>query len=84
MQLEDYPPALSATQVAEILGISRVHAWRLISSGELPSFRLGRLNRVSRAAIEYLLLHGSLEGYPPGRGEADPLTGPMSEEERTD
>lgn len=63
VQLDGYPPALSAQQIAEILGISRVHAWRLISSGEIPSFRLGRLNRVPRAAIEHLLTYGSMDGY---------------------
>lgn len=84
MQLEDYPPALSANQVAEILGISRVHAWRLISSGELPSFRLGRLNRVPRAAIEHLLQHGSMEGFAFPRREADPLASATDEEDPQD
>lgn len=82
MQLEDYPPALSATQVAEILGISRVHAWRLINSGEIPSFRLGRLNRVPRAAIEHLLLHGTMAGFPPVRSEDDPHAEAPPEEEQ--
>lgn len=58
MQLDGYPPALSSAQVAEILGVSRTLVWRLIKSGELPSFRVGRLDRVPRAAIEELLNRG--------------------------
>lgn len=33
--------ALSVTEVADRLGISRAHAYRLVATGELPALRLG-------------------------------------------
>lgn len=45
--------ALSAEEVAELLGISRAHVWKLLSSGRLPEpVRLGRAVRWSRTTLE--------------------------------
>jgi len=52
--------ALSAAKVAEALGISRAHVFRLASSGRLPSsFRLGRAVRWDKATLEAWLAAGA-------------------------
>jgi excisionase family DNA binding protein len=52
--------ALSAEQVARVLGISRAHVFRLASSGRLPrSIRLGRAVRWDRRTIERWLDAGA-------------------------
>lgn len=52
--------ALSAGEVAKLLGISRAHVWRMHSSGRLPPpVRLGRAVRWERAAIEGWLSAGA-------------------------
>lgn len=52
--------ALSAEEVAEVLGISRSHVFRLESSGRLPrSVRLGRAVRWNRATLEAWLTAGA-------------------------
>ena len=45
--------ALTADEVAALLGVSRAHLWKLHSSGRLPRpIRLGRVVRWDRRAIE--------------------------------
>lgn len=57
---EPFRLALSAEEVAEALGISRAHVFRLASSGRLPSsFRLGRAVRWDRATLEAWLAAGA-------------------------
>lgn len=52
--------ALSAEEVADVLGISRSHVFRLASSGRLPrSLRLGRAVRWDRATLEAWLAAGA-------------------------
>ena len=52
--------ALSADEVAEILGISRAHVWKLASSGRLPRpVRLGRAVRWDRKTLEAWLAAGA-------------------------
>lgn len=41
--------AFSVTEVAEVLGISRAHAYQLLADEEIPSVRLGRRSLVARA-----------------------------------
>lgn len=51
--------ALSAEEVAEVLGISRAHVWRLHSSGRIPRpVRLGRTVRWDRKTLESWLEAG--------------------------
>ncbi|HEV7663829.1 MAG TPA: ATP-binding protein [Chloroflexota bacterium] len=53
----------SISQVASLLGVSRVSVWRWISSGQLPATRLGhRTVRILRAHVDQLLAN------PPGPG----------------
>lgn len=43
--------AISVTEAAELLGISRALAYELVARGELPSVRLGRRLVVPRVAL---------------------------------
>lgn len=52
--------AISADEMAELLGISRAHVWRLHSQGRIPRpVRLGRAVRWDRATIERWLAAGT-------------------------
>jgi len=54
------PIALSADEVALLLGISRAHVWRLASSGRLPRpVRFGRAVRWDRRNIQDWLAAGA-------------------------
>jgi excisionase family DNA binding protein len=54
------PIALSAEQVAELLGVSRAHVWRMLKRGQLPTpARLGRLSRWDRRTVEAWLAAGA-------------------------
>ena len=44
--------ALSVPQVAEALSIGVSQAWKLVNTGVLPSFRVGRRVLVSKASLE--------------------------------
>jgi len=44
--------AVSVMEMADMLGIGRHKAWELIMTRQIPSFKIGRLRRVSRAAVE--------------------------------
>lgn len=43
---------LKVTEVAEFLRIGRTRAYELVSSGAIPSVRIGRNIRVSRKELE--------------------------------
>jgi len=47
--------AMTVTEAAQMLGISRALACQLVASGELPALRLGRRIIVPRRAIEAML-----------------------------
>jgi excisionase family DNA binding protein len=54
---------LNADQVAEILNVSRSHAYSLIQSGQIPSIRLGRAVRVRPQDLERFIaesVHSSM------------------------
>jgi excisionase family DNA binding protein len=52
--------AISADEMAELLGISRAHVWRLHSQGRIPRpVRLGRAVRWDRVTIERWLAAGA-------------------------
>jgi excisionase family DNA binding protein len=46
-------------QVAELLGVCRASAYRLIETGELAATRVGSLYRVPEAAVAALLANGA-------------------------
>jgi excisionase family DNA binding protein len=53
--LKDYPDVLTVAQLAEILGISRNSAYRLVNERTIGSRRIGRAIRIPKAClIDYL------------------------------
>jgi excisionase family DNA binding protein len=48
---------VSVEEAAELLGISRGHAYALVNRGEIPSLRLGR-----RVVVPLVALHRLLNG----------------------
>jgi excisionase family DNA binding protein len=43
---------MSPEELSEFLGLGRTSTYRLLSSGEIPCIRLGRLLRVRRSDVE--------------------------------
>jgi excisionase family DNA binding protein len=48
-------PLLDRQAVADLLGVSKHTVWRLVRSGELPAFRVGRQIRVAQVDLENYL-----------------------------
>lgn len=48
---KNYPDAMSLSQIAECLGISKKLASRLIRSGELAAVKIGREYRVAKSTL---------------------------------
>ena len=46
---------VTVSEAAELLGISRAHAYECVRTGELPSVSLGRRVVIPRRALELLL-----------------------------
>ena len=46
---------LAPREVMELLAIGRNTFYRLVNSGELPAFRIGKLWRVRRDSLEYFM-----------------------------
>lgn len=53
--MENVRLTLSVNEVAEVVGISRAHAYELVRVGRIPSLRLGRRLVVPRKALERFL-----------------------------
>lgn len=54
-KLKNYPDALTAKEVAEILRISVKTAYKLINENAIPSIKVGREKRIAKThLIEYL------------------------------
>lgn len=47
--------ALTPTECAETLGITRAHVYTLLSRGEIRSVKLGRVRRIPVAEIDRIL-----------------------------
>ena len=53
----------SIADIMYILGISKGAAYKLIHSGELKYFRIGRSIRITESALnDYILAHSNTEG----------------------
>ena len=52
---KDLPPTVTVERAGELLGVSRATAYRAASSGDLPTFRLGRRLFVPTARLLDLL-----------------------------
>jgi excisionase family DNA binding protein len=46
------PDRVSTSQVAEMLGISRVTVARMVRDGRLPAWQIGRAYKIDRAVVE--------------------------------
>jgi putative molybdopterin biosynthesis protein len=46
---------LTVEEVQELLKVGRTFAYSLVRSGELPSYRVGRLLRIRRTDVEHWL-----------------------------
>lgn len=61
--LRDYPDVLDATQVSEILGVSRKTVYKLLKSNLLSSLRIGREYRIPKVTLmKYMKIFGVLRG----------------------
>jgi excisionase family DNA binding protein len=61
ISLEGFSPVLTVMELAAVLRISRSKAYELVAQRVIPSVRVGRCIRISRAALEeYLALQSNL------------------------
>ncbi len=51
-QVEITPQYLTYRQAEELTGLSRQTVWRLIKSGDVRAFRIGRSVKISRSSLE--------------------------------
>lgn len=51
-KVEERKEYFSPDEMAEWIGIGRTLAYRLLSSGEIPSYKIGRRRIVSRSDVE--------------------------------
>ena len=61
------PLTLSVEECAARLGIGRSLAYSLVTRGEIPSVRFGRLRRIPIEGLEEWLRQESDASYPSGR-----------------
>ena len=52
------PLVVTVKEAADLLAISERTAWRLVSTGELKSVRIGRARRIRVESIETLIAQG--------------------------
>lgn len=52
------PRLVTVPRAAELLGVSRRTAWRLVATGKLEAVRLGRATRVKVTSIDALIDRG--------------------------
>ena len=57
----NYPDILAVKQAQDILGVGRVSVYRLIESGQIEAFRIGRVYKVPKQSlIQFLKMRGEL------------------------
>lgn len=60
--LNNYRDILTVYDVAEILYIGKNRAYELLASGELKGFKIGRVWKIPKEAVqEYISNHSNLE-----------------------
>lgn len=69
---------LTVREAAALLRISRNLAYELVTRGEIPAIRLGRVIRVPRAALEQWI-ETSLRGEPAGEDASLPIASQQEE-----
>lgn len=64
--LDEYEDVLTVEELMEILYIGKNTAYRLLNSGEIKSFKVGRRHKIAKKAlVEYIACKGGI-----GLGEA--------------
>ncbi|SEP46960.1 helix-turn-helix domain-containing protein [Propionispora vibrioides] len=53
---DDYEDILTVSQIMEILYIGKNTAYRLLNSGQIKSFKIGKVHKVPRRALERYIL----------------------------
>lgn len=73
-ELQELPPTITVERAAEVLGISRRSAYRAVTTGELPSLKLGRRLVVpTPRLLEMLGVGGAPTAAPPRVTGVEPL-----------
>ena len=70
--MDDEKLLLTVEQAADRLGVARSHLYRWLTTGELPSLKLGRSRRIPVAALERFVserLEEEAAGQPGGAFE---------------
>lgn len=49
-------------ELAEALQISRAKAWSMVAKGELPSFKVGKLRRIEKTALDRYIKEQTAHG----------------------
>lgn len=53
--LENYDEILTPTQLIDLLGVNKNIIYKLLNSGEIKSFKIGKQHRITRQSlIEYI------------------------------
>ena len=61
LEHSNYPDILAVKQAQDILGVGRVSVYRLIESGQIEAFRIGRVYKVPKQSlIQFLKMRGEL------------------------
>ncbi len=63
---QNWPPLLSATQVADLLLLERHTVLAMISRGELPATKAGRQWRIAPEDVAPFIPASVREAWPPG------------------
>jgi excisionase family DNA binding protein len=66
---------LTATEIADILRISKSLAYRLITNGEIPSIQFGRVSRVRQEDLEAFIQRSMRKSGSKEVTESDPNFG---------
>ena len=56
--LENFPDILKPEEVQKVLGISRSYIYRLLKSGELKAFKMGKMYRIPKCYLQDYILSG--------------------------
>jgi len=60
---DDYNEIITVGQLAELLQIGMNTAYRLVSSGEIESFRINNVYRIQRSAVSDYIIRKSKSKY---------------------
>lgn len=60
---EDYDEIITIEDLMDILMIGRNKAYQLLNSGEINSFKLGRIHKIPKIAVEEYIITKSKINY---------------------